>query len=58
METIEFAASLVSGDDQPENRRVVVALFSITECVAILKCSQDSARELIKAVATELVCVA
>jgi uncharacterized metal-binding protein len=58
METIEFATSLVSGDDRPDDRRIVIALFSISGCAAILKCSEDAALALIREIGSELMCLA
>jgi hypothetical protein len=55
---IDFASSLVSLDDQSEDRRVLIALFSISECVVILKCSKEAARELVHAIGSELMCLA
>lgn len=52
MEVIEFKAVLATRDDH----RIVVALFdgAFSECVAILKCSEESARALIGAVSSAL----
>jgi hypothetical protein len=52
MQAIEFKAALATRDDH----RIVIALFdgAFSECVAILKCSEESARALIGAVSSAL----